>query len=272
MIEKSGSAMSKNTKHAIEDRQGQIAYFLANKDSVSVQELSDRFGVSMATMRRDINSLIDRQVVLRNRDGSISTNDAVGFDPNVFRRSSAHLQRKRAIAKAALQHIHKGDVVGLNSSSTVLQLVKLLPSAGGDLTVVTNSLLIATGLVDKSGIELYNVGGKVSLQGLASTGSTAVEEINKFSFDVAFSSATAVDVEFGVSVNDILFAGTDAAFLDHAKRRILLADSSKLGKRGARRFYSINDIDLLITDSLAKPEYLQRLRDAGVQVEVAPVQ
>ncbi len=260
--------MAKSAKATIEQRKKELVFFLTRNHQASLADLADALHVSPATARRDVNSLLEDRTLLKCRNGQFALNEEIALDANIFTRSSAHYQQKVAIARCATQFIRDGEIIGANASSSVLELIKLLPQFR-DLTVVTNSLLAAPYLTSCLSMRLFSIGGSVYLPGLATVGELACEEIKKYTFDIAFSSASALDTDFGLSISEPHSVITETAFLDRGVKRILLLDSSKIGRRAFRWFYSLDRIDMVITDSLIDPAEAEKLRTHGIPLTIA---
>ena len=133
--------MARTSLSEIEQRNNRTLEYMHNHSSVTVEELAQYLQVSTVTVRRDLNYLLNEKMVLRTSAGHYALNEDPSFDVALFQRYSAHHLEKTAIARAALDLIPSGSVIGLDSSTTVLELGKLL-SQKEHLTVVTNNLFI----------------------------------------------------------------------------------------------------------------------------------
>lgn len=246
------------------ERFGCILEQLRDRRVVKVDELSRKLAVSAATVRRDLLELEKRGLLHRVHGG------AVGVDGNlaepVFDDKAGRMRaEKRRIAEAALKHIKPRDAVYLDGGSTVLTLAGLLTGHQG-LTVVTNSLRVASWL-GMNGPRLIVVGGEFRRVSQTFVGVLTQIPLERLRFDTAFMGTLGLNGADGATTTDPREAFTKQIALGRARRRILLADSGKLGLVSFARFGAVGDLDLLITDRGADPGRCAELRKAGLKIE-----
>src|SRR5688572_14436906 len=140
-----------------EERQARIAEVARSAGRVENIDLAARLGVTPETVRRDLSTLERRGVVRRVHGGAIPV-ERLGFEPAVAERSLAHREEKDRIAELALEEVPEEGAILLDSGTTTAQLAERLP-ADRQLTVITNSLLIASALAGRSGLTLHLLGG-----------------------------------------------------------------------------------------------------------------
>jgi len=228
---------------------------------VDVTGLAERLGVSGATVRRDLQSLSRSQLLVRTHGGAVSQ----AAEDEVPAQVKAVLRQpeKRRIARAAGALVGEGAVVGLTGGSTTLELARVLQARRG-LTVVTNSIDVASELAGRSGIRLVMIGGIVR-RSRELVGPAAETMLANYHLDLAFIGVDGLSAE-GCTTYDEMEATTDAAFLAQARRRLVVADSSKIGRVTFARISPLSGLTDLVTDRGAPPDALEPVRQAGVAV------
>jgi len=261
--------MAKNTNKSIEQRRQRIISFVTEKNTTSFEEIARTFHVSEITIRRDIKKLVSENILLSERGGKIKPNENISSDINFFRRSYAHSQQKREIAEAALELIKENSVIGLDSSTTTLELAKQL-FRKKNITVVSNSLLVPPSLANHRSASVFCVGGHVMMDCMSTEGICACSEIQQYSYDICFLSANAFDFEYGLSNIKYHEIDTKLSFLSRSKFKVLLLDSGKIGRREFRAFSNLSSFDLTITDNRIKPEHRIQFEALGAPLLIAP--
>lgn len=235
-----------------------------------VASLAAHFGTSPITIRRDLNELERRGLVVRTHGGVIIPKGIL-VDYDVSIRQQAHVDLKRSITRSALQFIEPGDIIALDASTTVVELAKwLVEEHFDDLTVVTNNFMVASVLMS-SPIEVYFAGGHRRREALSTVGHAAEAMLSHWVFDKVFISVTAVNIASGAMDGDTEEVRVKRLMLRNSSKRYVLADSSKLMKRAARRVCSIADCDALVTDEFADRVIVEDFERANVRIVVADV-
>ena len=228
---------------------------------VDVGRLAEQLGVSGATVRRDLQALSRGQLLVRTHGGAVSQGSDAELPAGV--KAVLRQPEKRRIARAADGLVGDGAVVGLSGGSTTLELARVLLGRRW-LTVVTNSLDVASELAGKADIRLVMIGGIVR-RSRELVGPAAETMLANYHLDLAVIGVDGLSAE-GCTTYDEMEATTDAAFLQQARRRVVVADSSKIGKVTFARISPLSGITDLITDRGAPPEALDPIRQAGIRV------
>jgi DeoR/GlpR family transcriptional regulator of sugar metabolism len=176
---------------------------------------------------------------------------------------------KVAIAALAAGFVEEGDAVVLGAGTTTYELARQLARMS-DLTVVTNSVLVAQALAASS-VEVVMTGGSLRGSTLALLGSLAEEALARMRVRSAFLSGNGLTAERGLSTPVMASAGVDQAIVRCAKDVVVLADHTKIGVDTMFQTVPVESIRHLVTDEAADPGVLQSLTAKGVQVHVAPV-
>lgn len=232
-----------------------IIDYLKQKKYCSVNELMEHFNVSPATIHRDITSLV-RNNQVRKVHGGVAYIDPVDAADRVTVLSSTFQERinwnqkfKRKISELAMREISEGDIIFLDSSTTVFFLAeRLLESSFSNLTIVTNSAMIIQNFHKfPPHYVLISLGGTFDLQLNAFLGQAAIRELERLSVSKAFISAFGIDGDL-VTTNHEYHSSLLLKVLEVAKQRYLLADRSKFDRSGLFRLGTRADFDRIISD------------------------
>jgi DeoR family transcriptional regulator, fructose operon transcriptional repressor len=266
-----------------EERQQLIAGLVAASGRASVTALAERFSITTETVRRDLAALESAGSVRRVHGGAVAPDRFSTTEESILERTVQRQPEKLRIAEAALAFIPQGPSgsILIDAGSTTEALADLLalriadPSASltagseNELVVITHAIPIAAKLSGEPGIALHILGGRVRGLTQAAVGQSTVDAAQRIRPDIAFIGANGVHAAFGLSTPDPEEAAVKAAFVQSARRIVVLADSSKLDAETLVQFASLKDLDTLITDSEPSPEIGAALADAGVEVVIA---
>jgi len=245
-------------------RRQEIVAIIQKAGKVTVEDLSNQFSVSPATIRNDLTELEQRGLLRRTHGGAISCRKAV-YEPDNNQKSVQQVREKELIAKAALKHIQPGDAIALDTGTTTYQLARRL-SGFDRLTVVTYDLQIAAWLESNTNVTIIMAGGLVRRNFHCTGGQTAIETLSRLHVDKLFIAANAVNTE-SLSTPSMEMASIKSTLFRTADKVILLADSTKLNRKSFVRFADIEQVHTLITDKYADPEFIAKLLEKGVRVE-----
>src|SRR5690349_8703115 len=251
-----------------QERLGLILDRLAKHGTVSVVDLTAELNASPASIRRDLRALEEQQLLKRTHGGAVAAE--VIYELPMRYRSGRHQAEKLRIAQAAAQLVTDSvHSVGLGGGTTTTELARALGSIGRSLKVVTNALNIAGDLSVRSAIDLVVTGGSVRPESYELVGPIADRALAGIHLDLVFLGVDGIDARSGIATHDEVEAQTDNCLLRTADRVVVLADGSKVGKRAFSRIAGTSEVHVLITDSSAPVEELEKLRAAGVEVVVA---
>ncbi len=257
----------KNRPILAPERRNLIRRLLLQDGAVRVSDLAPSLGVSEETVRRDLEYLEQTGVARRTYGGAVATQPASPELP-FARRQMERRDQKEKIAKAALQLIREGDNVGMDASTTVLQMALSWPE-GLRATVLTNSIPIAMELGKHPTVTVVATGGIVREAAWSFVGPLAERAIATYRLDKLFMSCRGFTVERGPTESNELEVQVKRRMAEVADRVMVLADSSKLGAPGFVSIIPVSAVHTLITDADADPALLDRLRKAGIHVIVA---
>jgi len=247
-----------------EERQQMIVQRARQDGRVDVAQLAGALAVTPETIRRDL-TVLERRGLLRRLHGGAIPVERLGFEPRLATRSGVRTDEKERIAKAALAEVPTEGAILLDAGSTTQRLAELLPT-DRELTVITNALPIALLLASRPDLTVLTLGGRVRGRTLAEVDAIAIRTLDSLGVDVAFLGTNGISVERGLTTPDVAEAEVKRSMCQHARRRVLLADHTKVGNDALCRFATLTDIDVFVTDTGLDPEFAEELESAGLPV------
>jgi DeoR family transcriptional regulator, fructose operon transcriptional repressor len=249
-----------------EERRETIVDRARRDGRVEVAALATDLDVTTETIRRDLTELEQLGLLRRVHGGAIPA-DRLRIERAVADRAQHAAAEKARIAKAALAHVPTRATILLDAGTTTQALAALLPD-DRHLTVVTNSLPIATDLAAHQDTEVHLLGGRVRGRTLATVDDWAQRALADLAPDLAFVAANGVSAGRGLTTPDPAEAAVKRAMVRAGRRVVLLADHTKLGEDHFVRFADLGDLDLLVTDSGADQAACDALVAAAPGLEV----
>ena len=248
-------------------RKMKILDLLKEKESIDVETLTSLFGISKVTVRGDLDDLHKKGLLIRTHGGAMLPENLslVRVLSNTLKE---HENEKYAICKEALSFVSPQMNIIIDSGSTTVHLAKLVHSI--PLSVITNSVLVLTELMNSEQVELFVAGGVLRKASLSLMGDPSSYFFTQIHADVLFLGSSGFSIDKGISCTNIIEAQTKKQMISHASKVVLLADSSKIEKMFIAHVCDWNDIDYFITDAL-EDEQRQRLEQQGVTVIIASV-
>jgi DeoR family transcriptional regulator, aga operon transcriptional repressor len=244
-------------------RLNQIVSAVIDAGSLDVATLAERFDVSEATIRRDLDVLESQQLVSRTRGGA-ATNAAFNDLPLGYK-TAQELPEKRRIAEYALTYLDGARVIGMTGGTTVTEFARGLMTRD-DLTIVTNALNIATNLLANPGLRVLVAGGEARSSSLETIGPIAEGFLAEYNVDVAFIGVDGVDPDAGCTNYDHVGARVNGVLQQRAKLSIVLADATKISRVALAQVCPMSEVDVLITDTRAPQDVVDQIRALGCEV------
>lgn len=243
-----------------------IAEAILAEGSLRIEDLTERFGISLMTAHRDVDELVSRGLFRKTR-GIVSASPTSLIEASDVYRATRQADEKQQIADLALTFVEPGQAIFLDDSTTVQHMVQQLPGKV-PLTAITNSLTLINALKDVRDLTLLSLGGHYYNWCNAFMGRVTTHEIRQLRADIAFMSMSAIidDIAFHQSPEMV---ETKRAMFECAAKRILLADHTKFERRALHSFAALNEFDVVIVDEGMPNIDQDRMRDKGVNVLVA---
>nr|WP_024965757.1 DeoR/GlpR family DNA-binding transcription regulator [Pantoea sp. IMH] len=249
-----------------QSRLEQIMDYLKSHNLVTVEQLVSAIAASPATIRRDLIKL-DREGVISRTHGGVTLNRFIPSQPTTLEKMQRNLPEKQAIAQAAASLVSAGDAVLLDAGTTMLELARQLTHL--PLRVITSDLHIALFLSAFRQIEVTIIGGRIDESSQSCIGDHGRRLLRKLNPDVAFVSCNTWSMEKGITTPTEEKAGLKADLLLNARRRVLLADSSKYGAWSLFCVAPLQELTDIITDSQLSEEAREALRDGAFRLTLA---
>jgi DeoR family transcriptional regulator, fructose operon transcriptional repressor len=231
---------------AADQRRKHILNLLARNRYESILAMSRTLGVSAMTIRRDLDRLENEGLIRRTHGGAL-TESLSQIDLDYSARVSRNARTKRRIGRAAADLVSNGDLIFLDAGSTVLSMTDFLDRKS--LTVVTHSLPVVERLAGRDNVSVFLLGGQVRRDLMSVVGYRAEEFLSTFRIDKAFLGTAGLDLKRGLTHSTLEEIPIKKLAARVARKVIVLADHTKIGKAGTIYFLPISAIDLLITDA-----------------------
>ncbi|SHI22274.1 transcriptional regulator, DeoR family [Sporobacter termitidis DSM 10068] len=248
-----------------QERHEKIIKILREEKSVKVSELAEMFGVSIVTIRRDLDYL-NKEGRLTKVYGGAILEHVVAQEKKYTVRAAANLELKKEIAQIACQFVEEGQSIALDTSTTNLEIAKMLKKNFDHLTIITNAIDIALELRDKDRFSIILTGGTLRGDELCLLGGLAEEFLNKFHIDKVFASVSGISVSDGFTDYGLGEYHVKMKMIERAREVIIPADSSKFDVISLLKMGDLDLCDFIITDSKLDKNILQKYLDNQVKI------
>jgi DeoR family transcriptional regulator of aga operon len=266
---KENKPLTKRSRLLTEERRRSILELVNREGRAMISDLSKRFGVSAVTVRGDVDSLCKRNLLIRSHGGAIPL-DRVVMDSPLEVKATRHHNEKARIGKCAAALVEPGQTVLLDSGTTTLEVARaLIQNVPRGITVVTNSLAVASELTLASEINVIMIGGLLRHISQSFVGPQAQKTLSELHVDRFFLGVDGLDPGVGTFTPDVLEAELNATMIRVARRTTVVTDSSKIGRRSLTLIAPIDSIHQLVTDSSIRAEDRLALESRGIEVLVA---
>lgn len=263
LVEDMGQPMSKPSYSGLERRE-QLIRFTQTRQRITIEEVCEKFNISAATARRDLQLLEEEGQIRRFHGGAVAARSAPP-EPPFSERMFVQAAEKRRIGQAAAALVEDGDTIFLSSGTTVLEVARNLRGHRG-LTVVTNSLLVINMMSDVPDINLIVLGGFLRPTEQSFIGHLAEQSLNDLRVGKVIMGIRAIDIETGLTNDYLPETQTDRKILSITRHVIVVADHTKCGRTSSVLVAPLKVVNTLVTDDLAPPDFLSALRELGIEV------
>jgi DeoR/GlpR family transcriptional regulator of sugar metabolism len=257
------------------ERQEAILHFVEKKELAMVAEIAEQFSVSLATVRRDLETLQNEGLIERIHGGARrlkqpGTREMIKGELPFYARQESEVAEKRAIARTAQQFLEPEHVILLDSSTTALYFAQAI-SDGLPLTIITHSAYLPVQLAGRSNLQVISTGGILQPKSLTYLGLEAESMIRHFHVHRAFFGAQGVALQEGCTDSSILEVQLKKMMAEKAHELIVLADHTKLGNISLASYAPFKRITFLVTDEKADPDTVAAFQAEGIEVILAPL-
>lgn len=248
-------------------RQQLLKDIIDREQFASVRKLTEKLNASEATIRRDILKMSKRGEIQKIRGGAQSitpaSNKKVISSSFFFADKEKRAATKRLIAKRAVELCQNGDSITINGGTSTYMMGEFLCDM--ELNVLTNSFILANYLSEHSDIQITLPGGEVYREQGIILSSYEKDNTDYYHSSMMFMGTPGIG-QFGVMESDPLLIRSEQKLHKQSEKLVILADSSKLGKRSNFIFCPLAEVDILITDSNADPDLIAHFEDNGIEV------
>ncbi len=254
-------------------RQEQILEWLERVGVGSYQELAGLLDVSTMTVRREVDDLNNRGLVIKTLGGVQRANaPSYLMETAIHGRMAKQRLEKQAIAKAAVALIRDRQTLFIDGSTTCLELARLVARRMRGLTIITNSALTSMEIGRNRNNTVIGTGGEFDPDSCCYVGTNAEDAAERFYVDIAFISTMGFLPSEGTFESTVANFRVKQILTRHSKRVVLLIDHSKFGQRALARVLDANEIDCVVTDDATTKDCLSQLDDSGTEYLVAPIE
>jgi DeoR family transcriptional regulator, aga operon transcriptional repressor len=254
-----------------ERRYAAILEQLHKTGSANVEELCKQLHVSVHTVRRDLEALHERGSLRRVHGGATPLEpffyEPFRSDHSFQEQIESYTEEKRRIARVAASLVNEGDVVALTPGTTTTEIVRCLPM-NRNLTVVTNTVNIAMELSKRKDIQVFVTGGALRGTWFSLVGPTATQYMSKVIIDTLFIGVNGIDATRGMTCYNTDEAELNRVMVQQARRRIVVADSSKFGVVASWLIAPTSVIDVIVTDIGVSEESIRPFREQGTAIHL----
>lgn len=242
---------------------------LQNHGAVAVDELSTQLGVTVVTIRRDLD-MLEQQGLLRRTHGGAASIEPLFYEPFKKDRSfQEQLERqaaeKRRIGRAAAALITPGQTIAITPGTTTAEIIRGIP-LNSNVTVITNTANIAMELSKRKDVSVFVTGGHLHGDWFSLVGPSAIRSLENMLIHTMFIGADGIDASWGLSCFSSDEAELNSTMVRQARRHIAVADHTKFGVVANWRICEASSVQTLITDTGATDEMIAPFLKLGIEV------
>ena len=249
------------------ERQEQLLHFVEQQRRATVTEISERFSISLATARRDLEAMAERGEIKRFHGGAKAVHKAPPELP-VLQRTGAQAEEKRQIGRATAELVKDGETVFLSSGTTTLEVARCLRHRR-NLTVITNSLPILNELANLPDVTVIGLGGILRHTEMSMIGHITEQALAEVHAHKIILGIRALDIERGLTNDYLPETMTDRTILAHGGQVIIVADHTKCGRVSTAFVAPITAMQVFVTDAKTPSDFIEALTHRGIKVLVA---
>jgi len=246
-------------------RLDKIREIIKQDKKVLVLDLSEQFGVTPETIRRDLEKLENEGLVVRTYGGAALNGQTQENSEKIsfIKRSRTNVEEKRSIAAIAATKIPANASIGCDASSTVMELLSLL-SEREDLLVLTNSASVIHDM-ENTKFEILSTGGLLNRQSFSMQGGVARTTIQEYHLDMVFISCKGINSN-GIYDSHELEADVKKALIERGHKVFLLVDHTKFDRVAFMKLTELDHIDALITDREPEEKWMMLFNQFNIEV------
>lgn len=243
-----------------------IEKYIQQEKSATIDELCDKFQVSKNTIRRDIDTLAEKEVV-KKVYGGVTSAVPSGLSSKLIPYETRHIthpEEKDRICAQAAKFVKDGDIIYIDTGTTCLNMVDHISSR--QCTILTNSLQVCLKAVPYPNLNLISLPGKLKRGTLSYVGSEIVDYLKTYNIGKAFMACSGVTIENGLTNATIEEYIIKKAVMENCSKSFLLADHTKFGRFSLMTYCQLKDIDHIVTDAALDEEYVAYCGEHQIEI------
>lgn len=248
------------------DRLSSIENYILQQGSVSLENMAEKFHLSVNTVRRDVIELESRGCILRVRGGAIAKGKPKSPE-EIDSRQQKNAEAKRIIGALAAELVQDGQTIFIDAGSTTRNIVPHL-STKVNITIVTNSVNVLVEAAKLPNVTLIVLGGEYSATSDSFHSYSAIEDMANFNFDISFLGTTGISVDGGLTTATFMESKFKTSAMRRAKESVVLADRSKYGIRSTSKFAELSEASAIVSDGLFPEDILRYCESFGIRTIV----
>jgi DeoR family transcriptional regulator of aga operon len=248
----------------IEERRQHILALAQQNGRVIVEDLSRDLRISRITIRKDLDYLQAKGLLLRTHGGALPPQSGTLFDPSLKEKETRHSEEKQRISDAAAALVQEGQCVLLDSGTTTTAIAKALKRFS-HLTVITNAVNIAAEL-SGTNFEVILTGGTLRRNSFSLVGPLAEEVLSDIHADILFLGVDGFDLEAGLTTPNIMESRVNRAMVKASTTTVAVCDSTKFGRRSLSKIVNATGVHHIITDVKLPTATVNAIHELGIKL------
>lgn len=245
-------------------RQTQILELLTQNKRIEVTKLSELLGVSQVTIRKDLDALAESGMLVREHGyATLNKRD----DMNV--RLAYHYQQKQQVAKKAVESIHDGETIMIESGSCCALLALEIVKTKKDVTLITNSAFIADYIRKYTSTKIILLGGEYQHESQVMVGPMMRKCAEAFYVDKLFIGTDGFSIETGFTGNDYMRCEAVKDMARQASKVMIVTESDKFHQKGISSLIDLKQVTCIYTDQGIPQEIEEYFKEKNILVEKA---
>ncbi|MBQ5648042.1 MAG: DeoR/GlpR transcriptional regulator [Alistipes sp.] len=237
---------------------------------IRIADVADELGVTKVTVRNDVKILEGKGLLYKVHGSARLANPHIA-DQDLETKSHLNRDAKQRIALRAIELIGESDSIMISAGSTTYALAEAIHNnpPQGVLNVVTPFLKVSELLCELDSVRVEQLGGRIHRKSCATLGENASLTLENIVCSKFFVGVDGVDLDFGITTSTIEEAQLSHKMMAASSKTVVLADSSKFGKRGFGHIASLEDVDIVVTDDGITKEMRDVIEEAGIELIIA---
>lgn len=240
-------------------RQSQILHAIASERRIEVGRLAELMGVSQVTIRKDLDYLEGKGLIQRQHGVAV-----LNAENDINNRLAVHYERKVGIASRAVELINDGDVIMMESGSCCTLLAEQIMRKRKNVTIITYSVYIANHIRPAECNQVILLGGALMMEPMVTVGPVAIDAISNFYVDKFFTGTDGITPSGEFTAKDLMQSEVIRKMAKHAKKTIVLTDSSKFSRQGTVCLFPAEEVYAVYTDAKCPQAVIDLLTERNV--------